>query len=346
MSQDFDVAITNEVKRTSNLETYLHGLYKASNYSIRVLAYTSSGDGSSSSPIYCNTDEDVPDAPSNIKAVALTGDSILVSWLSPKHQNGNIQHYTVYTREERRKGQAKSHIVRVDENGRPRRFESRSLLENQTYEYWVTASTAIGEGEPTPVIKQKTNTKAPARIASFSQEIRISVGNPLTLECLAVGNPTPRTRWFTRDRPVTFSPFYEVSSDGHLRIHSIEPSISGNFNCSAVNLFGDDNIVYKVIAIKTPNAPVISLQYASADSIRIGWEKGDNGGAPILMFRIWYRTVSGTWEKVDVTPDKDAYTIVGLKCGTQYIIKMAAHNRVGDGQSTEEINIWTKGKSK
>lgn len=47
-----------EVKRTSNIDTYLHALYKATNYSLRVLAYTSSGDGISSSPIYCATEED------------------------------------------------------------------------------------------------------------------------------------------------------------------------------------------------------------------------------------------------------------------------------------------------
>lgn len=85
---DDDIQITNEVKRTSNLETYLHALHKATNYSVRVLAYTSSGDGESTQPIYCSTEDDVPDAPAGIKAAALTGDSILVSWLPPKHQNG------------------------------------------------------------------------------------------------------------------------------------------------------------------------------------------------------------------------------------------------------------------
>lgn len=96
-----------EIKRTSNLETYLHTLHKATNYSIRVLAYTSSGDGVSSSPVYCITEDDVPDAPANIKAAALTADSILISWLPPQNRNGQITHYTVYSREAGRKGQPK-----------------------------------------------------------------------------------------------------------------------------------------------------------------------------------------------------------------------------------------------
>lgn len=137
VSYNNDVQIMNEVKRTSSLETYLHALQKAANYSVRVLAYTSSGDGEPSVPIYCHTDDDVPDAPLAIKSAALTGDSILVSWLQPKHRNGVILHYTVYTREMGRKGQTQNHIVRVDEHGNPRIFESRGLAENRTYDYWV-----------------------------------------------------------------------------------------------------------------------------------------------------------------------------------------------------------------
>lgn len=345
LGYDDDMVVTNEVKRTSNLETYLHALHKAMNYSVRILAYTSSGDGESSQPIYCKTEDDVPDAPAAIKASALTGDSILVSWLPSKNRNGMILHYTVYTREAGRKGQAQNHLVRVDEDGNPRLFESRGLIENRTYDYWVTASTSVGEGEPTSVISQVTTTKAPARIASFSQTIRKAVGNSLILECNSVGNPTPRSRWFTRDRPVTFSPFYEIMMNGNLRIHSIEASLSGNYTCSAKNLFGEDNIVYKIIAMKVPSAPQINVHYSTFESIRVGWESGDDGGAPILQYTVSHRTVSGAWFKQEITPENNAYTLIGLKCGTQYIIKMSAHNRVGDGQSTDEINVWTKGKS-
>ncbi len=154
------------------METYLHGLLKATNYSIRVLSYTATGDGLASPSIFCSTEEDVPDAPASIKASALTADSILISWLPPAQRNGMLTHYTVYSKESGRKGQTKSefnffnlfhdinsidfitdNIVRVDENGYPVTFEARNLVENQKYEFWVTASTAVGEGEPTTVKK-------------------------------------------------------------------------------------------------------------------------------------------------------------------------------------------------
>lgn len=96
------------------METYLHGLLKATNYSIRVLAFTSSGDGLHSVPVYCSTDEDVPDAPSNIKALALTAESILISWLPPTQRNGLITHYTVYYKETAaRKAQTRSESNKI-----------------------------------------------------------------------------------------------------------------------------------------------------------------------------------------------------------------------------------------
>lgn len=53
-----NIPTVGEVKRTTSTETYLHGLYKYTNYSIKVLAYTGAGDGVLSSPIYCTTEED------------------------------------------------------------------------------------------------------------------------------------------------------------------------------------------------------------------------------------------------------------------------------------------------
>jgi Down syndrome cell adhesion molecule len=95
------------------METYLHGLMKATNYSIRVLAFTSTGDGLHSISVYCSTDEDVPEAPANIKASALTAESILISWLPPLQKNGMITHYTVYSKDSGRKGQTRSKQIEI-----------------------------------------------------------------------------------------------------------------------------------------------------------------------------------------------------------------------------------------
>ncbi|KAL1110232.1 hypothetical protein AAG570_008309 [Ranatra chinensis] len=85
-----------EVKKTSNLEIVLHGLGAYTNYSIKILAFTASGDGVPSSQIYCSTEEDVPGPPEQIKALVVTSDSILVTWLRPLVSNGIIIKYNIY----------------------------------------------------------------------------------------------------------------------------------------------------------------------------------------------------------------------------------------------------------
>lgn len=224
-------------------------------------------------------------------------------------------------------------------------FEVRGLSENNKYDFWVTAATAKGEGDPTQVVSQTTNPRPPAKIASFSRLLKVPVGVSLVLECVAVGNPTPRTRWLTKDQAVTFSQYY-VISQGFLKIHSVEPQIAGNFTCSAKNLFGEDEIHYTLIALQTPNVTQLSVQYTSFDSLRVTWEVASDGGAPIQGYTLYYRTATGTWSNVAIPSDQVAYTLNGLKCGTQYILKINAHNKVGIGAFTEEMAVRTKGKGK
>lgn len=332
-----------DIKRTSNLETYLQALLKATNYSIQVLSFTLSGDGMASSPVYCSTEEDVPNSPAGIKALTLTADSILVSWLKPVHSNGIISHYTIFSKENGKIGPAKSYIARIEETS-PLLHEVRGLLENRKYDFWVTASTSKGEGEATTVISQTTSTRAPAKIASFSQTIKAVVRSTIFLECIAVGNPTPRTRWITNDQPVTFSPYYAISQ-GYLKIHSVEPNLSGNYTCSAKNLFGEDDISYTLIVLQTPNITLLSKQYASHDSIGIMWETANDSGTPIQGYNLFYRPTNGNWISIPISSDQNAYVLNGLKCGSQYIFKINAHNKVGIGPSTEELIVWTKGKA-
>lgn len=82
----------------------------------------------------------VPGPPDSIKAAALTGESILVSWLFPKKPNGRISFYTIYCREAGRVGTHTSYNLRTDditvEHGLT--YEIRGLKEHQLYEFWVS----------------------------------------------------------------------------------------------------------------------------------------------------------------------------------------------------------------
>lgn len=87
------------------------------------------------------------------------------------------------------------------------------------HHFQVSATTKVGEGESTAITAQQTNSRAPSKIASFSQTLHQPNKSRMMLPCIAVGNPKPRTRWTHQNKPITFSNFYAVTVDGHLHIH-------------------------------------------------------------------------------------------------------------------------------
>ncbi|XP_068085516.1 cell adhesion molecule Dscam2 [Anabrus simplex] len=334
----------SEVKRTSSLETYLHGLLKFTNYSIRLLAYTSVGDGVLSEPVYCTTEQDVPGPPAGIKALALTSDSILVSWLPPEHPNGHIVQYTVYVNEGNRIGKPSSFPVRVGPNI-PTVFEVRSLAEHQRYEFWVTASTIVGEGDGTRPVAQTPNSRAPARIASFSQVLRRPVKSSVLLPCMAVGNPTPTTWWLHRREVLRIEPGsgYHIQDHGALHITRLEKSNEGNYSCNAKNLFGEDQVLYQVVVLTAPEAPNLELVHSSQHSIGLQWVVPNDGGAPLQGYVLSYKRDHGNWQEVQLEADKSSHTLQSLHCGSTYHAYLTAHNRVGNSRPSGIVTASTKG---
>ncbi|XP_053986908.1 cell adhesion molecule Dscam2 isoform X2 [Hylaeus volcanicus] len=340
-TDNMDISTVGEVKKTSSVETYLHTLYKYTNYSIRVLAYTGAGDGVLSPPIFCTTEEDVPGPPAGIKALALTAESILVSWLPPLQPNGNVSKYTVYSREA---GSSNHNTHTMHEPPTDTlTMELRGLVERQLYEFWVSATTGLGEGESTTIVTQTTNTRAPARVASFSQLLRRAIKSSITLSCLVVGNPTPRPIWTYRNGQVSTGRHYELTADGHLNIRGLEQSVAGNYTCSASNLFGDDSITYTLVVVMPPKSPTLELQYTTTNSIRLRWSHPNNGGATIQGYVLSYKRDQGGWEEIALSPEQTEFILSGLKCGSSYLAHLTAHNRVGTGDPSPLISATTKG---
>jgi len=67
-----------------------------------------------------------------------------------------------------------------------------------------------------------------------------------------------------------------------------------------------------------PAPPLLHQTSITANSVRLQWKQGDNGGAPIKGFVLNYRPVSGEWEEITLSKKLSTHVIEGLNCGRSY----------------------------
>ncbi|XP_065220187.1 cell adhesion molecule Dscam2-like isoform X2 [Planococcus citri] len=328
----------NSVKKTISLDTSLYNLEKYTNYSVRVLAYTRAGDGVKSPPVYCHTAEDLPEAPATIKALVMTSDSILITWSSPVRTNGVILKYHVYIEHPNKK--VHKEVVYGETNVR---YIYRNLKEDQYYIFWVVASTSVGEGPPSSKESQTPLSRVPARIASFSGKVMSKIGTRVSLDCFAVGLPSP-TRIWRGPSSSSLMPAYKKNSDAVLWLGPISENEAGNYTCQAENVFGKDEVTFQLTVLLPPLAPVLYLSSQSSSSIAVSWKPTGNGGSPITGYLLSYQANDRqNWENIDLESEVESFEIKQLQCGTEYQIYVQAMSSVGYSSPSQTLNIKTKG---
>ncbi|GAB6026762.1 Down syndrome cell adhesion molecule-like protein 1, variant 2 [Chamberlinius hualienensis] len=322
-------------------ETSLTGLEKFSNYSVQISAVTQVGDGVLSDHHYCRTREDVPGAPNDIKALVSSPTSILITWTSPKKPNGIIKKYNVYWRF--KQDTHKRSVQGTKEFSRDHVYDIQGLMENTRYDFWVTASTAVGEGESTGVISQSTHHKVPARIASFSSKTTAAWRSNAKLSCFSVGIPAPSRQWATKNRVIPNSDPYTIYDNGTLVIHNVERGDVGNYSCRVENTFGADEIEHELIILAPPLPPSIIIHKTTQNSIYLTWKSRDENNYLVSAYKLKYKRDFGGWEEITVDASKDQVVLKNLHCGTRYQVALQAENSIGHGEISKAILVTTKG---
>lgn len=81
---------------------------------------------------------------------------------------------------------------------------------------------------------------AKPQILSISEDVVVKVGDPVTLSCLAKGDPKPLITWIKDDIRVTNDNRFVLKSSGELTIRDIGKNDEGNYHCVARNNVGSD----------------------------------------------------------------------------------------------------------
>lgn len=157
----------------------------------------------------------VPGAPADIKAVVSSPQSLKVSWLPPLDPNGVITKYNLYRRN--MDGRQEVDNAKQTISSQHTIFEVKGIQSHIEYQFWVTASTRIGEGQSSKVVSQVATPRGkcwkqyscavmidnyvitvPARIISFGGVMVRPWRSSVAFNCESVGSP--RREWLRNDQ--------------------------------------------------------------------------------------------------------------------------------------------------
>jgi Fibronectin type III domain/Immunoglobulin I-set domain len=240
--------------------------------------------------------------------------------------------------------------------------ETLRLQEQATYQFWITASTKIGEGEKTKVVTVPPNNKVPARIVSFSQEIVTPWKQDLVLPCrkvnviklvvlenllisilLKVGVPPPVTVWRQDAHAMETNSRKTIAKNGTLFIRDCQQTDAGNYTCSVENTWGRDEINYNIKIKVPPEPPSLLIIDTFTDSLMIEWVDNKNGGSPVLGYVANFKRENGDWEELQIDSKTNSHLLTNLWCGTRYQLYITAYNKIGTGLPCDIVHTYTKG---
>ncbi|CAH0555681.1 unnamed protein product [Brassicogethes aeneus] len=338
---------SKDTKITSSSETILHGLKKYTNYSMEILAYTAGGDGVRTTQIHCQTEQDVPEAPIAVKALVMSSDSILTSWKPPVEPNGIVEYYTVYYKQAGNDDE-KPHSQKIVPNLKNQnlRFQAKNLDSTHKYEFWVTAATTIGEGQPSKKVTVSPSLSVPAKTASFDDSFTTTYKEDVTLPCLAVGVPPPTITWSIKGTKFSINSNDRIRQqpDGSLFIRDVTRTDAGEYTCRVENDYGQDSVTHQLIVNAPPHAPQVTLTSTTTNSLTVKLKAHEDDVEPIHGYTVHYKPEFGEWETVQVGPSIEKYTLERLVCGTRYQVYVTAYNSIGTGDPSDNLNPRTRGE--
>uniref|UniRef100_A0A8D8LZQ1 Down syndrome cell adhesion molecule-like protein Dscam2 n=1 Tax=Cacopsylla melanoneura TaxID=428564 RepID=A0A8D8LZQ1_9HEMI len=364
-SEDWYESLDSNLTKTFSLSATLQGLKKFTNYSVQVLAFTQAGDGMPSDQNFCRTLEDVPAAPTAIKAALMSPSKITVTWLPPSPSNGPLISYTLYWRilgpGAGPSQDAAPHKKLLRPNSVEYFIDVRGGPDSGgSYQFWIAAATGVGEGPPSRLVAVFPSKKVPAKITSFSQTIKTPYKLNMSLDCKHVGNPPGTMSWFVNEKPLlldTVGMRLQIK-DHALVIKEIQHSDQKNYTCRVENNHGSDEITYNVIVRVPPEPPELMVVAQELDALHLKWIDRAESSIPILGYTINYKREHGDWEEVHIVRHQRAsysqaqghtegqhntYLLENLWCGTRYQLYITAHNRIGTGLPCDIVHTRTKG---
>ncbi|XP_036938979.1 receptor-type tyrosine-protein phosphatase F isoform X10 [Acanthopagrus latus] len=319
--------------------TTISGLIPDITYSLRVLGFTSVGDGPPSDILQVKTQQGVPAQPSSFEAEAELDSQIMLTWLWPVQEP-----ITKYELDYWEDGSDNKLHVSFDPAGS---HAVKGLKPDTLYHFSLAARSEMGLGVYTQPIEARTAQSMPG-------------APPRKLEVEAINSTAIRVTWKPplpgkqhgqiRGYQVIFSRLENGEPRGQPNIMDValpeaqEAIIAGlqsettySVTVAAYTTKGDGaRSKAKVITTTgaVPGRPTMMISTTMGNTALIQWQPPKEMVGELMGYQLQYkRTDEENFNSRELRRTDDHYTVTGLHKGATYVFRLSARNRAGIGEA-------------
>uniref|UniRef100_A0ABM5G7I0 Receptor-type tyrosine-protein phosphatase F n=1 Tax=Pogona vitticeps TaxID=103695 RepID=A0ABM5G7I0_9SAUR len=331
--------------------TTVGSLITGTTYSIRVLAFTSVGDGPPSEIIQVKTQQGVPAQPADFQAEAESDTRIMLTWL-PASQERITKYELVYW-------EAPDGIQHKVEFDQASSYAAEGLKPDTLYRFQLGARSELGLGVYTPVLEARTAQSMPGapprkvEVESVnSTAIRVSWKSPISnkqhgqirgyqVTYVKMENNEPVGPHVIKDVVVAEPQLrFKDAVDHETIIGGLLPETTYSVSIAAYTTKGDGaRSKAKVITTTgaVPGKPTMMISTTAMNTALINWHPPKEMIGELLGYVLQYKRADE--EKMTIIhfgKNDDHHTVTGLYKGATYIFKLSAKNRAGSGEEFEK----------
>ncbi|XP_033008289.1 receptor-type tyrosine-protein phosphatase F isoform X21 [Lacerta agilis] len=322
--------------------TTVGSLITGATYSIRVLAFTSVGDGPPSDVIQIKAQQGVPSQPADFQAEAESDTRIMLTW-QPAPQERVTKYELVYWEET----DGIQHKVDFDQTSS---YALEGLKPDTLYKFQLAARSELGLGVYTPVLEARTAQSMPSapprkvEVESVnSTTIRVTWKSPISNKqhgqirgyqviCVKLENNEPVGLPIMKD--------VMVAESQETLIGGLLPETTYSISIAAYTTKGDgarsrDKVVTTSGAV--PGKPTMMISTTAMNTALINWHPPKEMVGELLGYQLQFKHAEEEKMRVmNFEKNVDHFTVTDLYKGATYIFKLAAKNRVGLGEEFEK----------
>uniref|UniRef100_A0A8B9E8T6 Receptor-type tyrosine-protein phosphatase S n=1 Tax=Anser cygnoides TaxID=8845 RepID=A0A8B9E8T6_ANSCY len=329
--------------------TTIGNLVPQKTYSVKVLAFTSVGDGPLSSDIQVITQTGVPGQPLNFKAEPESETSILLSWTPPR--SDTISSYEL--------------VYKDGEHGEEQRvstepttsYRLQGLKPNSLYLFRLAARSPQGLGASTAEISARTMQSIPSGPprkveveAVNSTAVKVSWRSPVPnkqhgqirgyqVHYVRMENGEPKGQPMLKDIMLA-----DAQVTREMIISGLQPETTYSFTVTAYTTKGDGARSKPKLVSTTgavPGKPRLVISHTQMNTALIQWHPPVDTFGPLQGYRLKFgRKDVDTFTTMEFSDKEDHFTATDIHKGASYVFRLSARNKVGFGEEmVKEISV-------